>query len=621
MFSANPRSTPTARLLRALHYDEAQEIASSGAKVLHPRCILPAKQGGIPLWIYATQTPKLEGTHISADSGAGAPQVKAVCVKKGITLISLDSPGMWHQVGFMADAFQIFKQHGMSVDQVSTSETVSLDPTANTLDQAALERLTTALAGLCRVQLIGPCAQVSLVGRNIRGILHQLGEALELFADQRIHMVSQAANDLNFTFVVDEDQGDRLVQQLHELLIQPVRGDTVLGPTWEQLYGPSGAAAVRAQPWWRTRRAELLAIAVQNDSAYVYDRASIAAAASALQSLTSVDQVFYAMKANPNTEVLRLLTGLGVGIECVSRGEVEHLLDAVPKLERSRILFTPNFAARDEYAWAFTQGLHVTIDNLYILRQWPETFSGREVLVRVDSGVGRGHHQHVRTAGQHSKFGVPVDELPELASIAAINRVAVVGLHAHPGSGIFDVNSWVETLQLLLAEATRFPQLRVVNIGGGLGVPESLEQATVDLAALDRVLAPVRALRTDLEVWMEPGRYLVAQAGVLIARVNQLKSKDDVHYVGIATGMNSLIRPALYGAWHDIVNLTRLDEPATMTANIVGPICESGDYLGHDRQLPNTVENDVLLVATTGAYGRAMSSNYNLRAPAAEFMI
>ncbi len=143
MFSANPRSTPSARLLRTLHYDEAQEIATSGAKVLHPRCILPARQYGIPLHVYATQAPDLEGTVLSAEGGDGGAQVKAVCTKKGITLISLDSPGMWHQVGFLADAFQVFKQHGMSVDLVSTSETnvtVSLDPAANSLDNTLLER-------------------------------------------------------------------------------------------------------------------------------------------------------------------------------------------------------------------------------------------------------------------------------------------------------------------------------------------------------------------------------------------------------------------------------------------------------------------------------------------------
>jgi len=123
MFSANPRAVPTARLLRALHYDEAQEIASNGAKVLHPRCILPVRQYKIPLHVYATQAPGLEGTIVSANVADSAAQVKAIAIKKGITLVSMESPGMWHQVGFLADAFQIFKQEGLSVDLVSTSET------------------------------------------------------------------------------------------------------------------------------------------------------------------------------------------------------------------------------------------------------------------------------------------------------------------------------------------------------------------------------------------------------------------------------------------------------------------------------------------------------------------
>jgi diaminopimelate decarboxylase/aspartate kinase len=120
---------------------------------------------------------------------------------------------------------------------------------------------------------------------------------------------------------------------------------------------------------------------------------------------------------------------------------------------------------------------------------------------------------------------------------------------------------------------------------------------------------------------MEPGRFLVAKAGVLVAVVTQLKGKGDVRYVGIATGMNSLIRPALYGSHHDIRNLTRLDEPLSQRVNVVGPICETADQLGADRWLPPTVEGDVLLIATCGAYGYAMASNYNLRPPAPEFVI
>jgi diaminopimelate decarboxylase/aspartate kinase len=626
MFSANPRSTPTARLLHALHYDEAQEIASSGAKVLHPRCILPAKQGGIPVWVYATQSPDMEGTHISRSS-EGAAQVKAVCVKKGITLVSLESPGMWHQVGFLADAFQVFKRHGMSVDQISTSETtvtVSLDPAANSLDAAALEALIKELSSLCRAQLIGPCSQVSLVGRNIRGILHQMGTALELFADQRIYMVSQAANDLNFTFVVDEDQGDRLVQELHDLLIRPVRGDRVLGPTWEQLHSPQAplaAAAARLQPWWRTERERLLAIGAEHSSAYVYSKAQLRHAARSLREMQSLDRVFFAIKANPHPEILRLFADEGLGFECVSRGEVERVLDANPDIARDRILFTPNFAGREEYAWALEQGIHVTIDNLYVLRQWPELFRNRPLLVRVDGGIGRGHHHHVRTAGAHSKFGVPLDELAELSLLTQEIGAKVVGLHAHSGSGVFEVGSWSETAQVLLTEAKRFPELRYLNVGGGLGVPESLDQEPLDLAAVDKSLAGVHAALPGCELWLEPGRYLVAAAGVLLARVTQLKSKDDVHYVGVATGMNSLIRPALYGAWHDIFNLTHIDAPADQVCNVVGPICETGDFLGHERNLPKTGEGDVLLIANGGAYGHAMSSHYNLREPAVELLI
>jgi bifunctional diaminopimelate decarboxylase / aspartate kinase len=624
MFSANPRSTPTARLLRNLHYDEAQEIATSGAKVLHPRCILPARQYRIPLHIYATQAPELEGTVLSADGGDGGAQVKAICTKKGITLISLESPGMWHQVGFLADAFQIFKAHGMSVDLVSTSETnvtVSLDPAANTLDNALLNALVTDLSRLCRVQLIGPCASVSLVGRNIRAILHQLGDAFEFFEEQKIYLVSQAANDLNFTFVVDENQGDRLVDQLHELLIRPVPGDPVLGPTWEQLFLRPKSEGARALPWWRHKREQLLTALGAHSSAFVYDLESVNNAARALRGMQSLGRVHYSMKANSSPQILKAIRSQGVDFECVSRGEVERALQLFPDLDPRRILFTPNFAPRDEYVWAFERNVRVTVDNLYALTAWDDVFRNREIFARIDTGVGRGHHHHVRTAGAHSKFGVPVAELKQFSRHARENSVRIVGLQAHVGSGIFDVTNWEHTARQLTEIAQHFPDVKVIDVGGGLGVPERLDQAGVDLRKLDTLLTAVRAEHPQLEFWIEPGRYLVAAAGVLLARVTQLKSKGEVRYVGVTTGMNSLIRPALYGAYHEIVNLTRADDDATELVNVVGPICESADVLGHDRLLPPTREGDVLLIANAGAYGHAMSSHYNLRDPAVELFI
>ena len=624
MFSANPRSTPTARLLRALHYDEAQEIASNGAKVLHPRCILPARQYRIPLHVYATQMPDLHGTVISAEGGDATAQVKAICVKKGITLVTMESPGMWHQVGFLADAFAVFKEHGLSVDLVSTSETnvtVSLDPAANTLDADLLEELVGDLSRLCRAQILGPCASVSLVGRDIRAILHQLGDAFELFAEQKIYLVSQAANDLNFTFVVDQDQADRLVEQLHELLIRPHPNDRVLGPTWEQLFAQPQAEAAGASAWWRAKQAGLLAALGARECAYVYDLACVRTAARALRGLGAVARVLYAVKANPHREILRLLHAEGLDFDCVSRGEIERVLEVLPSIERGRLLFTPNFASREEYAWALGERVRVTLDNLYCLKAWPQTFAGHEVFVRIDTGLGRGHHRHVRTAGVQSKFGVPLGELDELAAIARAHRVRIVGLHAHSGSGIFDTDLWQDNAALLAQLTQRFPDVRVLDVGGGLGVPEHAGQDALDLAKVDAQLATVKRAHRELEIWLEPGRYLVASAGVLLARVTQLKAKGEHQYVGVATGMNSLIRPALYGAYHEIVNLTRLDEPATELADIVGPICESGDILGHDRRLPPCAEGDVLLIANTGAYGHAMASHYNLREPAEELVL
>jgi len=623
LFSANPKSVPSARLLKSLHYDEAQEIATNGAKVLHPRCIMPVRRHRIPLHVYATQSPSTPGTVISAGPADSGAQVKAIAIRKGITLVSMDSPGMWHQVGFLADAFQVFKQHGLSVDLVSTSETnvtVTLDPQANTVDEPALAALVADLSELCRVQVIGPCASLSLLGRNIRAIIHQLGEAFELFEEYKIYLVSQAANDLNFTFVIDEAQGDRLVSQLHDLLIRATEADPVMGPTWEQLYAPQKFERA-ARPWWRERRDDLLAALGDADAAYVYERAAIGAQARSLAGMRSLSRALYAIKANSNAAVLRLVAEAGLSFECVSRAEVERVLEAVSGLDRDRILFTPNFAPRAEYAWALEEGIRLTIDNLYVLRAWPGLFSGRDLLVRIDTGLGHGHHQHVRTAGVHSKFGVPLFELADLVEATRAAGARVVGLHAHTGSGNFDVEMWTDTAKTLADVAAHFPAVRSLDLGGGLGVPDRPGRPPLDLADLDAGLARFRESYPQYELWLEPGRYIVATAGVLLARVTQLKGKGAVRYVGIATGMNSLIRPALYGAYHEIVNLTRLGAPADQLSTVVGPICETGDVLAHDRLLPQCEEGDVLLVANAGAYGYVMSSRYNLREPAREVVI
>jgi len=262
-----------------------------------------------------------------------------------------------------------------------------------------------------------------------------------------------------------------------------------------------------------------------------------------------------------------------------------------------------------------------TIDALHPLEHWGELFRGREIVLRIDLGRGLGHHEKVRTGGSASKFGLPLDQLAAFLQLAEAHDVTVRGLHAHLGSGVLDAAHWGEVYAQLASLAERIASVVLLNIGGGLGVPAHPGEAALDIAELDRVLSEVKAAYPQYRLWMEPGRYLVADAGVLLARVTQQKHKAGFRYLGIDTGMNSLIRPALYDAWHEIVNLTRLDEPATALYQVVGPICESGDVLGTDRRLPEAQEGDVVLIAQTGAYGKVMSSHYNLRAEADEVVI
>jgi diaminopimelate decarboxylase/aspartate kinase len=624
-YSADPRAVPSARLIRTLQYQEAQEIASAGGGILHPRSISPVRSSGIPLFLKCTSNPEWEGSVISNAVDDDVPQLKAISHRSGITLISMESMEMWHQVGFLADAFEVFRTHGISVDLISTSEssvTVSIDVGANVTDHSAVEALAEDLRRLCKVTVIKDCAAITLVGRRIRTILHDLSPVLEIFQEQKVHLVTQAANDLNLTFVVSSEHAYRLVQHLHGLLVDKFEGG-VFGKTWEQLINPDaeGSSFERPVQWWVTRRGELIDIAHAKNAAYVYERASIERAIASLQALRSVDAVFYAMKANSNAEILRLVHDLGVNFECVSPGEIARVLELFPKLDRRRILFTPNFAPRHEYEWAVEQGVWLTLDNLFPLREWGPLFKKKDLFIRIDTGQGRGHHEHVRTAGVHSKFGIPLFEMDELRNLVKKCGANVVGLHAHTGSGVLAPDAWRDTGERLLDLTDRFPDVRYMDIGGGLGIPEKPGQMPLDLDKLDATLVAIKEGCGDRQLWLEPGRYVVAQAGVLLTRVTQTKGKGAMQYVGVNVGMNALIRPALYGAYHEIVNLTRLGSPATEVVTVVGPICETGDRLGSDRLMPPAAEGDVVLVANTGAYGYVMSSRYNLREPLEEILI
>ena len=288
----------------------------------------------------------------------------------------------------------------------------------------------------------------------------------------------------------------------------------------------------------------------------------------------------------------------------------------------TRVLFTPSFAPRSEYASALARDVWVTIDNVYPLRQWPELFRGRQIVLRIDPGYGLGHHEKVRTGGRDAKFGLPADALPEFLLAARAIDAKITVLHAHVGSGILDVSHWPQVYAQLVNLAEQIGTVSAIDVGGGLGVPYEPDGDAFDMAAFARAMAEIKSVWPQYALWIEPGRFLVAESGVLLTRVTQVSSKLDVRRIGADAGMNALLRPALYNAWHEIANLSRLNDPPGRAAEIVGPICETGDVLGRRRPLPDATEaDDVLLIANAGAYGFVMANRYNLRALPREELI
>ena len=536
IFSADPRVVPEARLLNRLSYSEAQELASMGAKVLHPPSIQPAQRHDIPVYIRDTNRPDEPGTCIGNRSASEEAQVKGIVSRENITLISMENPSMWRQAGFLADAFAVFKRHGYSVDLISTSEstvTVSLDPQFPAhFDAAGMSALLEDLRQLCRVRVQNGCISISLVGNSIRTILGRLSAALDVFQDRHVHMVTQSANDLNLTLVVDPEHALSLVRKLHQLLIASAADNRPeFGPSWRELTRLQ-LPPDRVDPWWVAKAERLQTLMADRDSAYVYDLETARAAARRLSGLDSVGRVFYAVKANDHPELLCALSGEGLGFECVSMEEVGHVRSTVPGIGRKDILFTPNFAPRQEYEAALQQGIRLTVDNSWAIQQWPGVFADQEIFLRLDLDTGYGHHKKVITSGADSKFGISLDHIEDCLQVLDAHGAKVIGLHAHTGSGVHNAEVWREQLQRFLEVLPMFPDARILDLGGGLGVPDRRGQPGFDLERMNELLAETIG-DLDIEIWLEPGRYLAAECGVLLSRVTQLKTKGQYHYLGI----------------------------------------------------------------------------------------
>lgn len=334
-------------------------------------------------------------------------------------------------------------------------------------------------------------------------------------------------------------------------------------------------------------------------------------------------RIFYACKANSNIEILKLLRRLGASIECVSRDEVERTFKA--GFPASRISYTCSYIPRSELEWLIKKGISVHLDSLTQLTWWGEMNPDSKILIRINRGFGAGSSSHIITGGPESKFGIYYTDIPRAKAIAKKYRLKIVGLEQHIGSNIMDPRLFIRGMKLLLKNAREFPELRFLNFGGGIGIPYRPGQKSVDVNMLGKDISKLFAdfcknYGRKLELRLEPGRYLVAESGALIAEVVDKKRTPAHYFVGVNSGFNHLIRPAFYGSYHHIFNLTN-PKGKTIRATVVGNMCESSDVFAAKRTLPDPHPGDILLFADAGAYGYVMSSDYNLRKKPKEIIL
>jgi len=362
---------------------------------------------------------------------------------------------------------------------------------------------------------------------------------------------------------------------------------------------------------------------------WAYDAATIRERINALRAF---DTVRFAQKANSNTHILRLMRQEGVRVDAVSLGEIERALAAgytVPG-----IVFTADLFDRATLAKVVATKIDVNAGSIDMLHQLGALSPGHRVWLRINPGFGHGHSNKTNTGGEHSKHGIWHTDLP--AALAAIRQhgLKLVGLHMHIGSGVdYSHLQQVCTAMVELVGRVDMP-IEAISAGGGLSIPYRAGEPTIDTVhyfslwdAARRQIEQQRGHKLHLEI--EPGRYLVAESGVLVAEVRATKQMGSNHFVLVDAGFNELMRPSMYGSYHGIELLPADDTPRAVQPTVVaGPLCESGDVFTQGeggvvltRDLPRAQVGDLIVFHDTGAYGASMSSNYNSRPYIAEVLV
>jgi diaminopimelate decarboxylase len=371
---------------------------------------------------------------------------------------------------------------------------------------------------------------------------------------------------------------------------------------------------------------------------YVYDAAVVRRQ---LETLKSFDRIRYAQKACPNLHMLRLLRSEGAFVDCVSLGELERALAAgfTPDPERHEIVFTADILTEEVLARVVELGVPVNAGSADMLTQLGARRRGHPVWLRVNPGFGHGHSKKTNTGGESSKHGIWHETLGDSLARIRAHDLKLIGLHMHIGSGA-DIEHLARVCDAMVAEVTRLKaaghDLRAISAGGGLPVPYRKGDPELDPAAHFRLWHEARTrieslLGHAVTLEIEPGRYLVAAAGVLVAEVRAVKDVGANHFTLIDAGFNDLMRPMLYGAYHEISVIPRsgsLTERRARPSIVAGPLCESGDVFTQDssanvvpRTFPEANVGDLLVFSDAGAYGASMGSNYNSRPLAPEVLV
>jgi diaminopimelate decarboxylase len=329
------------------------------------------------------------------------------------------------------------------------------------------------------------------------------------------------------------------------------------------------------------------------------------------------------MKANNNLHILRLLRSQGCGLDAVSIQEVQ--LGLMAGFSADEILFTPNSVSFEEILEAVNLGVQVNIDNISLLEKFGHQYgSSVPCCIRINPHIVAGGTSHIQTGHIDSKFGISIHQLRHVSRIVEKEKIYVNGLHMHTGSDILDSGVFIRAAELLFDAATQFPNLEFLDFGSGFKVAYKEDDVVTDVDELGKVIterfkAFCAEYGRELELWFEPGKFLVSESGYLLVTVNVIKQTTATVFAGVDSGQNHLIRPMFYDAYHHIVNLSN-PQGTPRIYTVVGYICET-DTFALDRKLNEIREGDVLAILNAGAYGYTMSNNYNSRPRPAEVLI